>query len=452
MLKARSGSRVWSPDVPFRPASWPFFYGWVVTAMGTLAMIATSPGQTMGVGVFNEPMMRALGLSRLQMSIAYLAGTVLGGFLLPRAGRLLDRAGARRTMTWTCFLFGLALGGMSQVDKLAGWVSAWFGAAIGGGAAMLVLIPSYFLIRFLGQGMLAVSANTMRAKWFNRWRGVVLAGGGVFVNLAFSVVPLAFHALIEQFGWRGAWMLLGGFLFFVMAPLCWVFCRDNPEECGLVMDGRTWPEGSESKNTDLVIRREFTVREAVRTYSFWVLTLVLAWQAFFATGYTFNIEDIARTVDVPKKTMFGLFVPAAPIVIVVSLISGWLVDRTRIKYFGTVMASGSCLMAAGLYLMPGPGAMALTVVGMGISGGCFGLLMNNTNPRFFGRLHLGAINGLASSIMVIASALGPATFSVSRAVTGGYHAVFVPGIAAGLALALAAFKADNPQQKVAAGE
>jgi cyanate permease len=110
------------------------------------------------------------------------------------------------------------------------------------------------------------------------------------------------------------------------------------------------------------------------------------------------------------------------------------------------------MMAGGLLLMPGKGAMALTVAGMGLAGGCFGLLMNNTNPRFFGRRHLGAINGLTSSIIVIASALGPATFSLSRLGTGGYDLVFAVAVGAGLLLALAALKADNPQRKIAAPE
>ena len=445
MSAGNGGARAWMPDVPFRPAKWPFFYGWMVAGVGTLAMISTAPGQTMGIGVFNEPMMRALGLTRMEMSVAYLVGTVISGFLLPRAGRLLDKIGVRKMMTWTAVLFGFALCGMSRVDAAAGWIGAGFGGTAG---AMIVLIPAYFLIRFLGQGMLSVSANTMRAKWLNRWRGVVLAGGGVFVNLAFSVVPLVFNSLIEQFGWRGAWVVLGGFHLLVMAPLCWLLCRDNPEECGLVMDGRTWPDEPEPKNADLLMRREFTVREATRTYAFWILTFVLSWHAFFVTGYTFHIEDVARAAGVSKTTMLALFIPAAPVVIAISLVSGWLVDRTRIKYFGTLMAVGTGLMALGLFLMPADGARALVIAGIGIAGGCFGLLMNNTNPRFFGRLHLGSINGLTSSIIVIASALGPASFSVCKMMTGNYRAVFLVSLIFGAFLALAALKADNPQRKI----
>ena len=36
---------------PFSPRKFPFFYGWVMVAGSIMAVIASIPGQTMGVGV-----------------------------------------------------------------------------------------------------------------------------------------------------------------------------------------------------------------------------------------------------------------------------------------------------------------------------------------------------------------------------------------------------------------
>ena len=41
----------------------PFFYGWVVLAFGTLAVVFSIPGQTMGVSVFTDSLLEATGLS-----------------------------------------------------------------------------------------------------------------------------------------------------------------------------------------------------------------------------------------------------------------------------------------------------------------------------------------------------------------------------------------------------
>jgi hypothetical protein len=38
------------------------FYGWVILPLAMFAMFATSPGQTFGVSIFNEPMRESLKL------------------------------------------------------------------------------------------------------------------------------------------------------------------------------------------------------------------------------------------------------------------------------------------------------------------------------------------------------------------------------------------------------
>ncbi len=54
----------------------------------------------------------------------------------------------------------------------------------------------------------------------------------------------------------------------------------------------------------------------------------------------------------------------------------------------------------------------LAVVGLGISGGCFGTLSTVTMLRYFGRLHLGAIAGVEMMTLVMASAVGPSLLAV----------------------------------------
>jgi cyanate permease len=62
----------------------------------------------------------------------------------------------------------------------------------------------------------------------------------------------------------------------------------------------------------------------------------------------------------------------------------------------------------------------LAVVGLGFGGGCFGPLNTVAMPKFFGRKHLGAIQGTLLSFLVIASALGPIILSLLRDATGSF--------------------------------
>jgi hypothetical protein len=43
--------------------------------LATLALVASSPGQTFGVSIFNEPMRESLSLSHSQFAAAYMLGT-----------------------------------------------------------------------------------------------------------------------------------------------------------------------------------------------------------------------------------------------------------------------------------------------------------------------------------------------------------------------------------------
>src|SRR4051812_40445334 len=71
------------------------YYGWACVAAAALAMVATLPGRTMGLGLITEPLLRDLGLSRTAYGNINLGATLLGAGFGLAAGRLLDRTGAR---------------------------------------------------------------------------------------------------------------------------------------------------------------------------------------------------------------------------------------------------------------------------------------------------------------------------------------------------------------------
>ncbi|MFP4052300.1 MAG: hypothetical protein ACLFV7_00365 [Phycisphaerae bacterium] len=57
-------------SLPFSPKAVGVFYGWVVPAVGTVGLLMSLPGQTMGVSVFTDHLLAALKLSREELSRA----------------------------------------------------------------------------------------------------------------------------------------------------------------------------------------------------------------------------------------------------------------------------------------------------------------------------------------------------------------------------------------------
>src|SRR5690606_31847234 len=100
-------SKVWSPDFPFSPAKVPIFYGWIIVSVGIVGLMGSMPGQSSGFAPFTVPMMEALGLSELAMSTSFLVGTLLSGFLMSYGGRYANIYGLRKSMVYSCMLFGL---------------------------------------------------------------------------------------------------------------------------------------------------------------------------------------------------------------------------------------------------------------------------------------------------------------------------------------------------------
>lgn len=428
--------------------SLPVHYGWIIAIAGCAGMVASVPGQTIGINVFNEKLIVALSLSRTEVSAAYLVGTAASGFLLPVAGSLFDRLGARRMIALAALGLGLSLVYMSQVDRLAQLVSSGFA---GGQSAFWIraatLTLGFFLLRFWGQGVVMMTSRNMIGKWWEAHRGKVFSVGGIAVAVCFSLAPKGFDSLIDSVGWREAWgmmalLMVPGFLVFG-----WLFFRDNPRECGLSPDAGLPPPSGQRDNPEFRSTREFSRREALRRYSFWAFSSVFGLQACYFTAYTFHVVDVAADLGMTKTALLNLFVPSAILSGAISVVVGWACDRWRLKYLLAVMAFGNVLAPLGLALEQAMWTPVLLVAGFGIGNGCFGALSGAFMPRFFGLKHLGAISGFFMSLIVISSAVGPFLFSVARAATGSYHAAHLAAALISLALLVAAFWANNPQRE-----
>ena len=442
-------SRLWQADFPFAPSRFPIFYGWVIVAISTLAIIFSIPGQTMGFSVFTDVMMSQLDLSRVQLSTAYCIGTMLSGFTLPYLGRLFDRFGGRRMAVYSSLATGLVLILLSFVAPLARTLAA----AAGGGATTRLVIAfslitiGFYLIRAAAQGVLTMTSRNVIGKWFDYHRGTALALSGAVTAFAFSFAPRFLDSLITRFEYDGAWRLLGLLTITVMAGLGWLLFRDNPEECGMVMDGPPRPGTRRKPHADSLTHRDFPRAEALRTWPFWAFNLSFAFFALFATAYTFHIISIGAEAGRDKADILAYFVPMAVASVATNLFCGWISSRTRLKDLLLLMlTSGLAGVIGVLYVGSPPGAVAF-VLGNGICGGCFGALSGIAWPRFFGRRWLGAISGVAMSSMVIASALGPIVFSLSLSWTGSYTPILWISATIPALLIAGSFRADNPQRK-----
>ena len=314
-------------------------------------------------------------------------------------------------------------------------------------AAFIVIGLGFYMIRAAAQGVLSMTCRNAIGKWFDRRRGLALAISGVLVSFSYSFAPRGLDWLIDRYGYDGAWLRMGVVTIVIMGPIAWLLFRDTPEEAGLEMDGGKVASAA-AANPDMQIHREFTRGEALRDYSFWVFNLTFSFYGLYATAFTFHILSLASEYQFADERILSLFVPIAATSVLTNIVFGAINARLRLKWLLLVMNIGCLSATLGMLFLDKPGGVSAYVIGNGIASGGFVSLTGIVFPRFYGRLHLGAISGVNMSAMVIASGLGPLAFGLCQQFSGSYRGILVASVFVPTLLALLSLKADNPQRKL----
>jgi MFS family permease len=385
----------------FIPSPHKGFYGWRMVLFASIALALTGPGQTFGVSVFVNPMIEDLGISRTQISTAYLIGTLVGALALPWIGQAIDRFGVRRTMALIGLIFSIMLMSMSLVSGIIGLTAGFIG------------------IRMMGQGALSLVATTAVALWFTRKRGLAMGIVSAAGGMGMTLVPLLGERLIFGLGWRTAWLIEGLVVLVVVVPLAIFAIRNRPSDMGQHVDGDPAPSAA----TDEVWG--VTRREALRTGFFWLVTAAVATTSLLTTAVVFHQIDLLGSRGLTPTEAAGNFVPQTIATVIATLGIGALADRISPR---AVLVASMSMMAGGLTLgaFAAPGFLAISF-GMliGASGGSIRVVEATELPRYFGTLHIGAIRGVVTSVAIAGAAVGPVLFSIFHDVTGDYSAVLL---------------------------
>ena len=407
----------------------PIYYGWVIVIAGAIGLVLTSPGQTYAVSVFIDHFINDLGLSRSVVSTLYTVGTLTASFALPFVGRQIDRRGSRYVMTAVVVVFGLVCVYMGFVTN-----------------ALMVGI-GFVGLRMLGQGSLSLISRNVINQWWVRRRGFVMGLAGIAAALlGAGGFPNLINSMIPQFGWRVTYILLGLLIWLVMLPISLIFIRNRPEDYGLQPDGDT-PISENNTRNKTVLEDNWTLKEATRTPVFWLVAASLAAPSMLNTGLTFHIFSIFQDSGLSSDVTAAVFVPLAAAAATLRLAGGILIDRIPARF----LLSFSLLLNA-IVLIMAPRLPTVTVallfgVIMGASNGIEQTVSGVIWAKYFGRLHLGSITGVVSTILVAASALGPMPMGVARDLMGNYATVLLVFAFIPLTLAVANLFFGRPPQR-----
>lgn len=393
------------------------YYGYYMVAAAFVAQLVALGMYSYVLGAFMIPMVEDLGWSRADFTLTRSIGQLVMAVVGVYVGARVDRYGARPVMLIGATILTGALIAHAWVETLWVW---WLlnGVLLTVGCAMV--------------GNLVV--NITLSKWFVLNRGKAVAWAAMGVSFGGIIITPWVTWVIDEQGWRAAWLWLAGFAALLAYPAALVM-RRRPEDYALVPDGLSAEQLAQGRGAqaDAENRNAFTRGEALRTISFYGLVAAFGF-------FTINIVVLLLQA-MPYMTDNGFSRAQAAMALIVASVPamvskpvwGFLIDRMRVKPLAALSASVTGLA---LFLIIGAVQsqqilliyMAFFILGLGWGGMI--PMQEVIWARFFGRLHIGAIRGAAMPFALTLGAIAPWAVSYYHDVVGAYDGALL--VVAGL--------------------
>ena len=387
-----------------------FFYGYVITAAGFVIWGIGWGTFTPAFSVFFKPLLVEFGWTRADTSLAYALSFFVQAGMAIIMGWLTDRFGPRIVMSVLGSGLGICYLLLSQIDAL--WQFTMTYAVVGG----------------IGVSTLTVPVMVTVSRWFVKRRGlmigIVQAGMGLG---GFVFAPLA-GWLIVSYGWRSAYNILG-IITLVGLVSGGLFLSRDPREKGQLPDG----EGATTVTAEKLLQPSvqtagFTLRDAIRTHSFWMIAGLYSVFGFCRSTFTAHLA--AHVQD----SGFSLADGANVLAVVVGASVFGRIGLGRVADIignrrGFIISFGTTALAL-LWLLVSRELWMFFVFAFvyGVAWGNQAVLRFAIASEYFGLASLGLIMGILGVGESVAATLGSFMAGYIYDVFGSYNVMFCVGI------------------------
>ncbi len=348
-------------------------------AAGVLLTFISSFGQTYFISIFAGELQAAFGLSHGDWGGIYFLGTMASGMLMIWAGGAADHFRVRTLASVVILTLAMICLAMSQISAV------W----------MLPVI--IFGLRFTGQGMVSHLAIVAMARWYVRARGKAISVAGAGYSLGEAVLPMIFVGLLMEYDWRTLWVISAA-----------IAAGSVPILIFLLRSERVPATVSKREDAAGMAGRHWRRAEAIRDWRFWGLVPIATVTGIFGTALFFQQVHLAEAKGLLHGDIVRLFPIYTLATAFAAIGSGLAIDRwgaVQLAAFAPVpMAVGFAVMG----MTDGMVGMTLGFALVGITGGAHGTISGAYWAEIYGTRHIGAIKALATALMVIGSAIGPA--------------------------------------------
>jgi len=259
--------------------------------------------------------------------------------------------------------------------------------------------------------------------WFTRHRAKALALAQLGMSLGGLSVPLIVFCL-EAYGWRATAFYSGVVVLLVGLPLVQV-CRHRPAEKGLMPDGVPLDPSDFNGGMPGVQGRDYTAREAMRTWQFWLISVGHAVALLAVSSIMVHLVPHLTEGLGYSLALSGLvFALMTGFLLVGQVVGGYLGDRFNKRYICTLCMIGHGAALLLIAYASSPAAVVAFSVLHGLSWGLRGPQMMALRADYFGASSFGAIMGFSALVVMLGMAFGPVIAGYMADLTGSYEPAF----------------------------
>jgi MFS family permease len=417
----------------------PFFYGWLLVAIGFVTMAVGVNART-AFSLLFPPILDEFGWDRGVTAGIFSFGFLVSALVTPFVGRLMDRRGPALVVELgvAAMAAGLLL---APLAREAWQLYLTLGALVGGGINCLA---------YTGQSLYLTN-------WFVRRRGFALSIAFSGVGIGSVTLLPWLQTLIEDGGWRAACWALGILVLVLLVPPN-LLLRRRPEDLGLNPDGIGASSLTGGPHGNIIdpawAAVDWTLARALRTARFWWIAVgyfcgLFAW-------YAVQVHQTKYLIDIgfsPATAAWALGIVSL-VAVPGQIALGHLSDRIGREWVWVIGNGGfvlCCLALIALRDYPAMAVLYAMVVAQGAIGYGLTSVMGAIPAEIFEGRQFGSIFGCVMLSAILGGAAGPSLTGILHDRFGDYAAAFLLSIGLSLVSAAAIWRAAPRKVRVVAG-
>ena len=396
---------------------------WWLVIVGCVTHAVNTGLSYFGMSAYFPSFEREFGWSRTAISGAFSLARIESGLLGPMEGYVTDRVGPQRMMFIGLFLCVGGFLALSLVDSLT--------------MLYAVIVLGIVLGSSLGYNM---PISVLIAKVFRERRSLAFGIFRMGPGISGPMVPLV-GWMIGLWGWRTAAVISGCILLAVGLPLACVINKIYSQEEAAAETSAGNPKESRQLSTD----PQFTLKQALRHRSFWLLSVAMGLRHLVTEGV--SVHFVILLVDrgwstEAASTLLGV---SALIGAPARIGMGWLgdlLDKRRLVMALLMALSASVLLMG--YTAQGVVFTTFMII-YSLAYGGLAALQEPIRADYFGTRAFATIQGMSRSVITAGTFLGPIIAGFFYDLTKSYTIAFSVFAVMSLLATLLMFLAKPPQ-------